>query len=117
MGKQGTLFNPYSHELVSPPDPPSQRHSLTSGQAAKEIKPHVTKLQARVLGFIRDHPRGVTDEQIADGLEMNPSTVRPRRGELLAKKLIKQNGTGKTKSGRSAALWVSLGATSKFNAG
>jgi len=55
------------------------------------------------LAFLRargDH--GATDEEIATGLAMNPSTARPRRIELVAKGMIVQAGEGKTASGRRA---------------
>lgn len=85
--------------------PPHQRHSTTSRQAAAKIAPSCNELQARVLAFIRAHG-GATDNEIQDGLEMNPSTQRPRRVELVAKGLVRDSGRKRaTGSGRPAVVW------------
>lgn len=84
--------------------PAKQSESLESRDAAREIEPHVTGLQQRLLDFLEEWGPA-TDEQIADALGMNPSTERPRRIELERAGLVVQAGVAKTKSGRSAALW------------
>lgn len=79
-------------------------HSPTSKAAAEAIKPTAGTLRAAVLELLK--AKGpLTDEQIADALEMNPSTARPRRIELKRAGLIREAGTAKTKSGRDAAKW------------
>jgi DNA-binding IclR family transcriptional regulator len=60
-------------------------------------------MQRRVLEFIAWRPS--TDEEIATELSMNPSTVRPRRGELVRRGLVVQDGTRRTASGRMATVW------------
>ena len=71
---------------------PFQSHSQTSRAAAEAIKPSLNELQRRVLEFIRSQPLGATDNEIITGLQMNPSTARPRRVELVAKGLIESSG-------------------------
>lgn len=85
--------------------PAYQRHSLTSLAAAEAIKPSVTALQARVLAYIK-LLGGATDEELQRGLQLNPSTQRPRRIELVEKGMVRDSGrTRKTASGRNAVIW------------
>lgn len=78
----------------------------TSRAAAESIEPHLGRLQSLVLAYIARHPDGVTDEEIARDLDLNPSCARPRRIELLRKGLIRDTGrTRPTSSGRAAAIW------------
>lgn len=86
-------------------DLPPHVHTETSYRAAEEIKSHAPRLRSLVLGYIQEHP-GCTDEEIVDGLGMNPSTARPRRLELFRMGLIELiDENGKTRSGRKAARW------------
>lgn len=89
-------------------DPPYQKHSETSRAAAEAIKPGLNALQQKVLNIIRLEPSwGATDEEIQMMANMNPSTQRPRRIELMNKGLIRDSGkTRATKSGRRAVVWV-----------
>lgn len=84
--------------------PPAQRHSETSLAAAESVAPRAKGLRGLVLAFIRANGP-VTDEAIAEGLGLNPSTARPRRIELLSGGLIVQDGEGLTKAGKRAARW------------
>lgn len=59
----------------------------------------------RVYEAIASAPDGLTDEEIQLHLRMNPSTERPRRGELADAGLIAPIGKRKTRSGRGAAIW------------
>lgn len=87
-------------------DPPFQRHSITSLEAATEIQPETTGLRLKVLQFIRAQKAGATDNEIQAGLKMNPSTERPRRIELERAGLIRNSGEQrKTESGRNAVVW------------
>jgi hypothetical protein len=53
-------------------------------KATKEAENGLNSLQWLVLSFIRDAGwYGVTDQEIQEGLTMNPSTERPRRVELV----------------------------------
>ncbi len=85
---------------------PAQQHSRTSMQAADSLSPKtLNALQRRVLEFIAWRDAGATDEEIADELGMNPSTVRPRRIELAKRGLVVEAGTRRTRSGRMATVW------------
>lgn len=94
------LFSPSS-------DPPSQRHSKTSREAAEQIKPQLPRLQQIVLdAIIASGANGLTDEQGVTLTNLSPSTYRPRRIELQTKCLIVDSGkTRPTRSGRQAVIW------------
>lgn len=94
----------------TPPGPlftqraPSVNGSITSAAAADSLSGKtLNALQRRVYEFIAWRPS--TDEEIAAELEMNPSTVRPRRIELARRGLIVEDGTRRTASGRMATVW------------
>jgi transcription initiation factor IIE alpha subunit len=83
---------------------PSVNGSATSAAAADSLTPKtLNAMQRRVYEFLCRTPS--TDEEIADELSMNPSTVRPRRGELARRGLIVESGTRRTSSGRMATIW------------
>jgi transcription initiation factor IIE alpha subunit len=83
---------------------PSVNGSVTSAAAADSLScKTLNALQRKVLEFIAWRPS--TDEEIATELNMNPSTVRPRRIELARRGLIVEDGTRKTSSGRMACVW------------
>jgi hypothetical protein len=85
---------------------PAVNGSITSAQAADSLSPATLNgLQRLVLEFVRARTEGVTDEQIAAGLGLNPSTARPRRIELARLGLIVEVGVRKTASGRNAVAW------------
>jgi hypothetical protein len=85
---------------------PAVNGSITSAAAADSLDSRtLNALQRRVLEFITARPDGVTDEQIATGLGLNPSTARPRRIELARRGLIVEAGTRKTSSKRNAVCW------------
>ena len=85
---------------------PAQQHSRTSMAAADSLDTDtLNALQRRVLEFLQARPEGATDEQIASGLGLNPSTARPRRIELQRRGLVVEAGTRKTASGRNAITW------------
>jgi hypothetical protein len=91
-----TLFD-YVAEVE--PDPPCQRHSVTSREAADAIKP-----DAYLRGRGED---GATDEEMQDALGMGGSTQRPRRRELELAETVRNSGrTRRTKSGRNAVVWI-----------
>ncbi len=86
---------------------PYVRGSQTSLEAARAIIPRRGTEEWRVL--VQIHAKGpLTDEQIQDDLDMNPSTERPRRVKLVQKGLVRAAGIGKTKAGRKATLWGAL---------
>lgn len=85
-------------------DPPAQRHSPESVAAASEIKVNAGTLRALVLDLLAENGP-LTDEEIQEALDMNPSTERPRRIELVKAGLVGKCGRRPTRSGRQAALW------------
>ena len=99
----GTMTQP---DLFDPP--PRQKHSQTSSAAAVEIQPRAGTLRDSVLHFIRGRmDLGATDEEIQRVLEMDPSTQRPRRIELVKAGLVTNSGgTRTTTSGRQAVVWI-----------
>jgi hypothetical protein len=83
---------------------PSVNGSATSAAAADSLGPAaLNAMQRRVYEFLCRTPS--TDEEITNELAMNPSTVRPRRGELARRGLIVEAGTRRTSSGRMATIW------------
>jgi hypothetical protein len=103
------LFDDFN-EPESDGRPPHQRHSETSGEAADVIAPDVPALRLRVYEFIAGRgARGATDEEVQDGLGMNPSTQRPRRVELYRSGLVKDGRlTRLTKARRRAVVWTAV---------
>lgn len=94
----------------TPPGPlftqraPSVNGSATSAAAAESLDGKtLNALQRRVLEHLAWRPS--TDEEIANELAMNPSTVRPRRIELVRRGLVVEDGTRRTASGRMATVW------------
>jgi hypothetical protein len=85
---------------------PYQPHSETSREAAEAIEPHMTPLQQKVLDAL-DHLGGkATDEQLIAYLDLSPSTVRPRRVELVQLGVLRDSGKKvRTLSRRRAVLW------------
>lgn len=84
---------------------PFQPQSDTSRAAARQLDPeYLTETHEKILSFLRSHGPS-TDEEIQNGLSLNPSTQRPRRVELRSKGLIQEAGKGRTRSGRSAVKW------------
>ena len=105
-----------NHYGIDTPGPlfaaPAQQHSVTSRAAADSLDGKVLNaLQKRVLEFIAWRPSGATDEEIANELEMNPSTVRPRRIELARRGMIVEGGSRRTTSGRMAVVWKATAAS------
>ena len=85
---------------------PSVNGSATSAAAADSLGPKtLNALQRRVLELLQATPDGLTDEEMARRLGMNPSTQRPRRIELARRGLVVTCGTRRTASGRNADVW------------
>lgn len=88
-------------------EPPAQRHSETSKQAAEQIKQKAPILRDFVLRAIQRRPD--TDEELAVRTGMEGNTLRPRRRELELMGLIRKSGeVRKTKSGRNAVVWEAV---------
>lgn len=76
--------------------------------AADSMRPHAETMRRKVCQFIADQgAKGATDEEVQIGLGMNPSTERPRRGEVWGFGLITDSlGERRaTTSGRMATVW------------
>ncbi len=87
---------------------PFVRHSQTSREAAIEAYPNAGTQLALVLDELRKHPfTGLTDIEMQTRLNMNPSTQRPRRVELVNAGLVVESGFHRlTPSGRKAMVWI-----------
>lgn len=83
---------------------PFQAHSPTSRAAAEAIGPSRQILREKLLAHLRKHGP-LTDEQMQRGVPMDPSTQRPRRGELVKLGLVVEAGESRTSKGRRATLW------------
>ena len=90
---------------------PYQPHSATSKAAADSAGVRAPSQRERVLRAIQMVGRlGATDEEIQIALNINPSTQRPRRIELMDDGLVRDSGTTRrTRSGRRAVVWVAVG--------
>lgn len=90
--------------------PPFQKHSRTSREAATSMLLSSNTMRARVWKYLVNKDLdGATDEQIQKALELDPSTERPRRRELVLQGFVKDSGTvKKTTSGRDATVWVAI---------
>jgi lipid A disaccharide synthetase len=92
--------------------PKYQSHSETSWEAAYEIEDSADTLRGRVFRCLQKSAHnyvftGMTDEEMQTALNMNPSTQRPRRIELVESGLVQDSGRiRKTKSGRNAVVWI-----------
>lgn len=88
--------------------PPAQLHSETSIAAAKEIHPLAYGLRRRVYEELDLRgENGATDHELQVALEMNPSTERPRRIELVRAGLVCDSGERRrTAGGRGAVVWI-----------
>lgn len=100
-------MNNFPTQLELAPQPPAQRHSPTSVGAAKSIEPSAGTLRNKVWSYLCGcGSYGATDEELQDALEINPSTQRPRRIELVKLGRVVDSGqTRLTRSGRSAVVW------------
>jgi len=77
----------------------------TSRDAAKSIAPHLERLEAEVLGWLRWHG-GATADEIEQHTGLAGNTVRPRLVALRARGLVCDSGERrKTRSGRAAVVW------------
>lgn len=96
-------------------DLPYVADSDTSRAAAEQAAPRAAVGRSRVLELLRAAlPDGLTDEQIARTLRMNPSTERPRRIELVRAQLVVDSGrTRHTRAKVRAVVWVATQSTKK----
>lgn len=88
---------------------PYQKHSDTSRSAAEAIADVAHTYKAKVLEAIQKAGvHGMTDEECARKLLLDPKTQRPLRVRLVEEKLVVDSGQRrKTLGGRNAIVWMS----------
>lgn len=92
--------------------PPHARHSSTSEAAAEAIAPKVNALQRQILSLVRQHPHGLTRDEIEVMTGLQHQTASARVRELMLNGLLETRmdpTTGKsyrrpTRSGRQAEV-------------
>jgi len=106
MGRD--LFGETPDPLPYGGEPPAQKHSQTSKDAAARIKKATGPMHRKILAFLGHMGRyGATDEEMQKKLEIGANTQRPRRRELQLQNLIKDSGrTRLTVTNREAVVWV-----------
>ncbi|MGA6164288.1 hypothetical protein [Amycolatopsis magusensis] len=77
----------------------------TSSQAARRVAPRTGTQRGAVLAFIVEHG-GATDHEIARGLSMLDSSVRPRRGELVEGGYVTDSGRTREHQGSPWVIWT-----------
>lgn len=109
-GVNGPNTPPDSTFARLPLMPPAHHNAPagTSEVAARRIAGHTKDLCARVLAFIVEQgPHGATDDEGEAALGIKCQTYTPRRGELVALRLVVDSGRRrKTASNRPATVWV-----------
>jgi hypothetical protein len=100
------MSDPYQYDFFGG-EPPAQRHSPTSVEAAQSITPQrIGELHRAIMGLLREQPEGATDEEMQDELFMLANTQRPRRRELQLAGIVEDSGkTRLTRTGRNAVVW------------
>ena len=89
--------------------PLHQRHSKTSTEAGRSRVHSFSGDRLKLWRWLSTRTGGATDEEMVDGLDMNPNTQRPRRVELVAMKKVKESGeTRPTRSGHKAVVWEAM---------
>lgn len=79
----------------------------TSRDAAKAILPRSGTQRRRVFDALCAFPDGLTDAQIQAALDMNPSSERPRRLELVEAGLVRDSGRRRN----GMAVWTAVEGT------
>jgi len=101
---EGTASAPSAGPRIVPPIVPLTV-PVAAGVTPLMATPLAQAQRARLLAWLAAHP-GATNEEIADGADLPPSAVRPRRRELEAAGLVrKRDEEGRTQAGRRAARW------------
>lgn len=68
--------------------PPHVRHSSTSLAAAEDIAPKVGRLQRQILDLVRQHPLGLTRDEIEALSGLSHQTASARVRELMLNGLL-----------------------------
>lgn len=77
----------------------------TSREAAELIEPKAGSLRALILDHLREHPKGLTDSELQEQLNIAGNTERPRRRELEAAGRIQAIDFRKI-NGRQCVVWA-----------
>ena len=81
--------------------------SPTSREAAWFAEPFANSKREKIFLYLLRSNNGATDHEIQREVNIQPSTERPRRGDLVDVGLVEDSGrTRKTASGRQAVVWV-----------
>lgn len=96
-----------NHELPYGGHPPAV-DSDTSRAAAASLEGSASRLRARVLKYYREcGALGSTDDRAEFVLGMRHQTLSARRRELVLLRVLRDSGRrSKTRSGRTATVWV-----------
>ncbi len=93
-------------ETPAQTEPPFVKGSDTSEAAAKSMLLPAGSQRRRVYLWSLTQQQGFTDEEGCAALKMNPSSFRPRRGELVEAGMLEDTGRRReTQSGRQAVVW------------
>lgn len=96
--------------------PPIRSKATDTRNAARRgVASRSTSIRQRVLAFLRDRgPRGATDEEIREALDLGESTARPRRRELVAKGDVFDSGDRrKSSKGYVMIVWKARATSSR----
>jgi hypothetical protein len=100
------------------PSAPFVAGSQTSAAAADAALPRTgTQRRAVYDAIAAAGIHGLTDEECQDRLRMNPSTQRPRRVELVERRLIMPLSKRPVRSGLRAVVWVTVEVFARTRAG
>jgi len=91
---------------------PFQAHSDTSREAAEQGRSKAPRDRAKCYAaLIAAGPEGMTDEEMQRALNLDGSTQRPRRIELMKAALVIDSGRRRpTSKGHLATVWVTQNA-------
>lgn len=79
----------------------------TSHSALRSVRRCAPEMRAKILGALRASPAPLCDEELIEITGLAPSSLRPRRVELVESgEVIAAPVTKTTKSGRKAIAWT-----------
>lgn len=100
------MMEPDLFQWTPPIQAPFVAGSATSAEAATKIQKAIGPLHRKLLDLLKQYPEGLTDCDMQELTDMNPSTQRPRRIELATAGKIENFGcTRPTRAGRKAIVW------------
>ncbi len=104
------MINLYSIKEVYPHRAGYKEKRGCAEEAANKLAPKLKKLQMQVLYALCDYGyEGTTAEHLAEGMELDPATVKPRISELRLLGRVEATGVkGKTRLGGTCAVWRAI---------